>query len=1008
VSHHLFADKQCRREISPSSQRGVSADACNHLLRRLATYVGGLGGHPPMNCWVLLYILALIVFLLPGCTRNHYRLSADRDVYALIEQKTCQPGWPLDDYRIYVDPLSRMYDPGSPDRPPMPPDDPTAHRLMHCIDCKKGYCCWHANGDTDVVENPLWLASLPRDERGVVWLDADAAMRVALLQSPEFQEELEDLYLSALDVSFERFRFDAQFFGGYGVGITSDGRDRSTSGGESGTNFAAGTAPLGRDLQVRKLFATGGELVVGLANSLVWQFSGPNTHNVTSLLDFSLIQPLLRAGGRDVILERLTIAERALLANVRQMERFRRGFYVEIVTGEDAGRGPTRRGGFFGGSGLEGFSGVGGGGFGQVGNTLSLGRGAGAGQAGGFLGLLQDQQNLQNQRSNITALRSSVAQLQAFYRAGRIDFFQVELARQASFNAQSRLLNGEAAFQEGLDDYKADLGLPQQVEIQLDTRMISDFQIIDPLAIDLQNGMTDLQQKIGTLIIEALTPAASDNADTANDEFTLVTSEQLQQQLSHAIDLSTRTSTQLIDRIIADISRLRKTVPDRQLDIRRIRSAMAIADSRRLSNAVSVTVSPGQGFRDLVTLNPESLAELPDKLAESLQESRHRLAALQEQLAQLRDQSAAATPDSEVADLPVDGQQQNQNSVEIPQVLSEISAEILSLTLIQARARTETVRLTPVALPWQAALDVARCYRRDWMNARAQLVDVWRLVQFNANDLESDLDFVFFGDVSNVGDNPLDLRGSTGRLSVGLEFDAPLTRLAERNTYRQALIEYQQARRDYYQFEDSIARGLRSILRTVDVNQLNFELRRAAVNVAIGQVELTRLRLQEPPKPEEEARLGATTARDLVNALAELLDVQNDFLSVWTNQEVQRRVLDFNMGTMQLDNSGLWLDPGPILSNEDSELCINPTGSPIRDANPAQTPPSEAAAPESLPESLGALEMPEEIPDPSAASQPFSGQESFVRPASFWDEEPPFAGDEPLKPVRRLPEVGRL
>ena len=87
---------------------------------------------------------------------------------------------------------------------------------------------------------------------------------------------------------------------------------------------------------MRRLFTSGGELVVGLANSIVWQFAGANTDNTTTLIDFSLVQPLLRAGGRERVMERLTVSERTLLANVRQMERFRRGFFIEITTGGDA------------------------------------------------------------------------------------------------------------------------------------------------------------------------------------------------------------------------------------------------------------------------------------------------------------------------------------------------------------------------------------------------------------------------------------------------------------------------------------------------------------------------------------------------------------------------------------------------------------------------------------------------------------------------------------------------
>ena len=45
------------------------------------------------------------------------------------------------------------------------------------------------------------------------------------------------------------------------------------------------------------------------------------------------------------------------------MDQYRRGFYLNVVTGRDPGQGPSRRGGVFGGSGLEGFSGVGVGGF---------------------------------------------------------------------------------------------------------------------------------------------------------------------------------------------------------------------------------------------------------------------------------------------------------------------------------------------------------------------------------------------------------------------------------------------------------------------------------------------------------------------------------------------------------------------------------------------------------------------------------------------------------------------
>jgi len=200
------------------------------------------------------------------------------------------------------------------------------------------------------------------------------------------------------------------------------------------------------------------------------------------------------------------------------------------------------------------------------------------------------------------------------------------------------------------------------------------------------------------------------------------------------------------------------------------------------------------------------------------------------------------------------------------------------------------------------------------MNARARLVDSWRQIEFNANLLQSDLDLVVSGDIGTRGDNPVEFRAENSRLRFGLEFDSPVTRLAERNQYRETLINYQRARRDYMLFEDLLTQSVRNTLRIAELSQLNFEVRRAAVRVAVGQVELARVRLNEPPRPGAASQFSPTTARDLVSALTDLLNSQNDFLNTWVNYEVIRVLLDFELGTMRLDEQGLWLDPGPILT----------------------------------------------------------------------------------------------
>ncbi|MFM9069317.1 MAG: hypothetical protein ACKOUR_18585, partial [Planctomycetota bacterium] len=231
---------------------------------------------------------------------------------------------------------------------------------------------------------------------------------------------------------------------------------------------------------------------------------------------------------------------------------------------------------------------------------------------------------------------------------------------------------------------------------------------------------------------------------------------------------------------------------------------------------------------------------------------------------------------------------------------------ILALELAQAQLRAESIALTDVDLPHESALEIARQFRHDWMNARASLVDSWRLIEFNADNLESTLNLVFSGDVSNTTQNPLNLNNATGRLRVGMQFDAPIVRLSERNTYRQSLIEYQQAKRSYYQFVDNLSRGLRLVLRTLDTNLVNFEFQRFAVSVAAEQNDLNTELLSRP------GDTGPTAARDAVSALTDLLNAQNDFLSIWINYEVNRRQLDLDLGTMRVDEEGIWIDPGAI------------------------------------------------------------------------------------------------
>ncbi|HTU26242.1 MAG TPA: hypothetical protein VMF30_12630, partial [Pirellulales bacterium] len=295
----------------------------------------------------LLIALAALPWLLVsggGCSRAFYRIAADREVDFLVGQKAADLGWTMPRFPTYVDPRSRYFDPTSPDAPAMPFDDPVAHQYMHKVNRMSGWPCWHVYGDWWGLEAPNWREAMQGyaefTEEGRLKLSAETAVRTGIINSASYRANIETLYISALDVSSQRFEFVTQLY-------TTNATNYLTAGalspvGEQNTLTTLTTPGLTR------MFAAGGTLAVNIANSFVWQFAGPNSTNQThSLLSFSFLQPLLQYGGRGYILEPLTILERQLLANLRAFQRYRQGFYTLVVIGDATNvSGPQRDGGF--------------------------------------------------------------------------------------------------------------------------------------------------------------------------------------------------------------------------------------------------------------------------------------------------------------------------------------------------------------------------------------------------------------------------------------------------------------------------------------------------------------------------------------------------------------------------------------------------------------------------------------------------------------------------------------
>ncbi len=799
------------------------------------------------SVWSRTVLVTLVVFAADGCSRAKYRVQADREAYNTIAERNVYPQWCAADYSIEIDPRSRYYDGYNPDRPPLPPDDPASHRYMQLVDGKRGWKHWHDNGDRPELENPAWRAALAEymaiADDGSVILNVDSALKLAYVNSPSNQTQLETLYLSALDVTAERFRLDTQFFGGYDARYGHNGSlippavrfdpvlgrfvvNPAIDGEGVENNRLTLGRPFGADpaLQARRRFATAGDLLVGFANSFVFEFTGSDANLAASLANFSLVQPLLRGAGKDIALEQLTFVERALLANLRAYSQYRQGFYTQVAIGELGVSGPQRGG-----------------------SSTNIPVFLGQGGVGGYVGLLQQLQQIRNTEDNLSLQLRTLSQLEALLDVGVIDLVQVDQFRQSIENERARLLQNRNSFEFSVDRYKTGtLGLPPDLPVELDDNLIRQFQLVAREATTVQDAISELRDRVGQLPDDASVEAV--------------------QQLLTDVFMLVEPAHRQLDEVRADLGRMDAAAPEREQ---------------------SMTDAELDEFRrDRIQLGA-TLADLEQRFQEAAVE-----------LDELQDAFSAETSSATARRLVV--------------WLSNLLRLVQRSILVQARARLEAVSVDNVELSSQDAFRMALSNRMDFMNGRASLVDSWRLIQVNADALQSVLNVTASGELRTARNNAVSFRGPTGNLRLGLEFDAPLTRLLERNDYRESLINYQRSRRNFIQSCDSLHLGLRALLRDIKQLRESLEIQRRAVAIAIRRVDLTRAELYAPvppPQPgQRAAQFGPTAAINLLSAQSALRDTQNSFLGVWLNYYAAKMRLARELGTMALDQEGRWID----------------------------------------------------------------------------------------------------
>ena len=807
-----------------------------------------------------------------GCSVAEQRREADESAYSIIKDASTDARWKTTDFNVVDDHRSRFFDPSNPDEIPMPVDDPASGYFMKMVHGMPGSKTWDKHGTIREYESPDWRTLLSSynsvDDAGAIKLNVDSALRLAYIHSPAYQTQVETLYLSALDVTAQRFRFDTQYFGGYdtnyrhrgninpaGFGIdpsTGDTVTTSASQGRESNRLTVGSNPTA---QFKRKFSTAGEIVAGFANSFVFEFTGNDANLASSLANFSIVQPLLRGAGKHIALEGLTQSERNLLANIRAHSQYHQGFYTRVAIGE-LGVSGSRRGN----------------------PSTSVNSFGGQGGVGGVLGLLQQLQQIRNTEDNLSLQLRTLDQLEALLDVGVIDIVQVDQFRQSVQRERAALLQSQNSLELSLDQYKTGtLGLPPDVDIALDDSFIEQFQFVTRTGTNVQDAILTAQDNVGLLPED-------------------IALEDLQPTITELINLSQRVRIQL-DEVERDLSRLD--------------DASATRESAMNDTEVTDFVELKAGLRfTLNTLNLKHTVVVDD-------------------LATLR------------AELPTVALEQSLRRVIV--WLGEVLRLTQRSALIQARARLETITVDAFVLDSSDAFQIALHNRLDFMNARAALVDQWRQIQISQNQLQSMLNLTAGGDISTAKNNPVSFRAPTGSLRLGLEFDAPFTRLLERNAYRETLIRYQRSRRGFIQSQDSLHLGLRALIRQIEQLRNNLAIQRRAVAIAIRRVDSTRANLYAPVPSRQPgqrvAQFGPTSAINLLSSLSSLRDTQNSFLRAWLSYYAARMRLMRELGIMELSDTGNWVDqPLPPLDTLLPE-----------DVNaPVETPSAESESPETL------------------------------------------------------------
>lgn len=212
------------------------------------------------------------------------------------------------------------------------------------------------------------------------------------------------------------------------------------------------------------------------------------------------------------------------------------------------------------------------------------------------------------------------------------------------------------------------------------------------------------------------------------------------------------------------------------------------------------------------------------------------------------------------------------------------------LEILEARG------LEPFDISLEDAVETALEKRLDLKTQRERLEDAERKVIVANNGLKPRLDLVLNYSARTDSSQPLNFAGGEDSYSAGVNFDFPLDKKSDRNTYRRSLINYASAQRSLQQATDEIKLQVRDAYRALEQAQQTYDIQSESLRLAQQRAESTQL-LQQA---------GRAVTRDVLEAEQDLLDAKNALTRALIAHLNARLDLFIAMESLRIDEGGIW------------------------------------------------------------------------------------------------------